>query len=405
MEVKRGSGQTPAITAANEPDFSGLGCKNTIRQTQVTVDGEALRHNFRALRQLVPGTSCLAIVKANAYGHGAVAVSRILEEEGAEWLGVALIEEGVQLRAAGIQAPVLVLSGSYEGGYAAILEHNLTPAVFRDDHLTGLVAAAGSSKPVQVHLKVDTGMGRLGVLPSELPAFIQSLRAHPSIQVDGVLSHFANADLGDDAVTAKQIRIFEQSMAELSKDGLNPRWRHLSNSAGILFRADIRALGINLVRPGIALYGISPRSTGAGVKLKPVLSWTTEIIHLKRVPAGTPISYGGTWIAKRETAVATLPVGYADGYFRMNSNKADVLVRGRRAPIIGRVCMDLCMIDVTHLPDARIGDQVVLLGPQANEEISAAELAAHAQTIPYEILCAIGARVPRILCSESPTMI
>jgi alanine racemase len=318
-----------------------------------------------------------------------------LEEEGAEWLGVALIEEGIQLRAAGVRIPILVLSGSYDGGYQALLEYKLVPAIFRDEHLTGLAKALRRGEKVSVHLKVDTGMGRLGVWPSELPDFIQRIKSYPSIEVDGILSHFANADLADADVTARQVQTFEEALAQLRAAGVNPRWRHLSNSAGILLRSDIRALGINLARPGIGLYGINPTSSEVPAKLAPVLAWKTEIIHLKRVPKGTAISYGGTWKAPKETAVATLPVGYADGYFRTNSNKAEVLVRGQRAPIIGRVCMDLCMVDVTHIEGARVGDEVVLLGLQGQEEIPASELAGYTNTIPYEIVCGISARVAR----------
>jgi alanine racemase len=336
----------------------------------------------------------LAVVKANAYGHGAVPVARALEAVGIAFLGVATIEEGLELRGSGVRAPILVMGGCYEGAYDQIVEHQLTPIVFRPEHLAGLGRAAKARQArVKIHLKVDTGMGRIGVLPEELDEFVSLVGRYPEISVDGLASHFASADLADAKITAEQVQRFQEAAAALTARGIRPSWKHLANSAGVI---DHRGLDLNLVRPGLMLYGVAPAPwLSERVKLQPVLTWKTAVVHLKRVRSGTPISYGSTWRAPRESLIATLPVGYADGYARSLSNKASVLIRGRRAPVVGRVCMDMIMVDVTSVPGAEMGDEVVLLGRQGEERVSAEELANILGTIPYEVLCAVGARVPR----------
>ncbi|HLL55266.1 MAG TPA: alanine racemase [Myxococcaceae bacterium] len=369
-----------------------------IRPTRVELDLDALRGNLAQVRALAPGAEVLAVVKANGYGHGAVPCARALERQGVRFLGVALIEEGLELRNAGIRAPILVLSGAYEGGYELLVEHDLTPTLFRPEHLTGLGQAARKlGRTVDFHVKLDTGMGRIGLLPHELEGFLDEATRTPGVRLDGVLSHFANADLADPAVTSEQVRRFKAAVARMRERGFSPSFRHLSNSAGVVSLPEVRdGLELNLVRPGLMLYGLAPAEwMREKVALSPVLTWKTGIIHLKRVAEGTPISYGGTWVARRESLVATLPLGYADGYSRMHSNRAQVLVRGRRAPIAGRVCMDLCMVDVTDVPGVAVGDEVVLLGEQGGERITAEELARLSQTIHYEVICAVGARVPR----------
>lgn len=378
------------------PDRRAL--ERGIRPTRAEIDLGALRQNLAAVRALAPRAEVLAVVKANGYGHGAVLVARALEREGVRFLGVALVEEGLELRSAGVKAPILVLSGAYEGGYELMVEHDLVPTVFRPEHLEGYARAARrAGRRVKAHVKVDTGMGRVGLLEGELGPFLDVAARCPEVELEGLLSHFANADLADPAFTQEQVRRFKAALAALRARGISPSFRHLSNSAGVLALPEVRdGLELNLVRPGLMLYGLSPAARLRGVaELSPVMTWKTAIIHLKRVPAGTPISYGGTWVAPRESLVATLPLGYADGYSRMCSNKAEVLVRGRRARIAGRVCMDLCMVDVTDVPGVAVGDEVVLLGAQGGERITAEELAAHAQTIPYEVICGVGARVPR----------
>ncbi len=369
-----------------------------IRPTRAEVDLGALVRNVRTLRSAAPGTALLAMVKADAYGHGATLVAPALEAEGVELLGVALIEEGLALRAAGVGAEIVVLGGAYEGGWAALVEANLTPAVFREDHLEALVAAARrlGSKP-RAHLKVDTGMARLGALPDEVPVLLARARAL-GVDIEAVMSHFANADLSDAGITTEQMRRFETVLAQVYAGGFRPRWRHLANSAAMIGLAPTRDGRVfNLVRPGLALYGLSPAPWIVPPRpLEPVLSWKTAVVHLKTVPTGTPVSYGGTWTSQRQTRLATLPVGYADGYPRRLSNLAQVLVRGQRAPVVGRVCMDLCMVDVTDVGGASLGDEVVLLGHQGRETLGAVEVAGWLDTIPYEVLCGVGARVPRV---------
>jgi alanine racemase len=369
-----------------------------VRPTRAEIDLDALLANLSAIRALAPKAGVLAVIKANGYGHGAVAVGRALDAADVQMLGVALVEEGVELRNAGVRKPILVLGGAYQGGYELIIEHQLTPTVFRIDHLEDLAQAAKRvGQPVPAHLKVDTGMGRIGVLPHELDEFLERAANIREVRLTGLLSHFANADLADAELTREQIRRFRAALAAMRARGMEPELRHLSNSAAVIDRPELHdGLELNLVRPGLMLYGYSPAPwMREKVALRPVLSWKTAVIHLKRVPKGTPVSYGSTWIAPRESVIATLPVGYADGYDRAYSNRGEVLIRGRRAPIAGRVCMDMSMADVTDIADVALGDEVVLLGAQGNERISAEDLARLSGTIPYEILCGVGARVPR----------
>jgi len=275
--------------------------------------------------------------------------------------------------------------------------------VFRPEHLAALDAAAAvRGTTARAHLKVDTGMGRLGVLPAEVPAFLEAARGCRRVALEGLCSHFANADLADAALTAQQISRFRTSLGQMRAAGFDPRWRHLSNSAGLLALPEARdGVEMNLARPGLALYGLQPAPWLRPPRaLEPVLSWKTAVVHLKPVPTGTPISYGSTWTAPRPSRIATLPIGYADGWSRLLSNRGTVLVRGRRAPIAGRVCMDLCMVDVTDVPGVEVGDEVVLIGRQGSEVQDAHQLAALESTIAYDVLCAIGARVPRVVVGQ-----
>lgn len=369
-----------------------------VRPTRAEIDLDRLRGNLAVVRKAAGQAGVLAVVKANGYGHGAVPVARALEADVA-MLGVALVEEGVELRNAGVRAPILVLGGSYEGGYELLVEHELVPAIFRPEHLLGLERAAkAKGRIVLAHLKVDSGMGRIGVRPEVLDSFLARARRCRRVRLDGVLSHLATADTQDAPLTRQQVSIFEGAYEAMLAKGFSPSFRHLSNSAGLLGLGKQRPGITNLVRPGILLYGLSPAAwLDPKAPVRPVLSWKTGITHLKRVPAGTPVSYGSTWIAKRPSLIATLPVGYADGYGREYSSRAQVLVRGKRAPVAGRVSMDMTMIDVTSVRGVEVGDEVVLLGSQGREEITAEELAAISGTLHYEVLCAIGARVPRVV--------
>ncbi len=371
-----------------------------IRPTRAEVSAQALRHNLAVARKLAAPAEVMAVVKANAYGHGAVQVARVLEAEGVAMLGVALVEEGVELRNAGVKAPILVMGGSYDGGYGLLVEHRLTPTLFRREHIDGLIAAAQKAgTPATAHLKLDTGMSRLGVQPSELPEFLTLLRgARGSVALEGFLSHFANADVKNDPLTTAQSTRFREGLARVRDAGFNPRFRHLSNSAGMLVDALHDGLEVNLVRPGLLLYGLLPDAwLGGTAELRPVVAWKTGVMHLKTVEAGTAVSYGGTWTAPRTSRIATLPIGYADGFSRVYSGKASVLVHGRRAPVVGRVTMDMVMVDVTGIDGVQVGDEVVILGAQGNEAIPAEELARWADTLHYEVLCSLGARVPRLL--------
>jgi alanine racemase len=373
-----------------------------VRPTEAVVDLGAIADNYRAAAAWA-GRPAIAVVKADAYGHGASPVARALERAGAPYLAVALIEEAISLRAAEVTAPILVLGGAYEGGWEALVDHGLVPVIWEQGHLERLGAAARQrGTRARAHLKIDTGMGRIGLRPDDpgaLQAFIDAARSVPEVALEGICTHFANADLIDRALTERQVALFNASAERLVAAGLPLKLRHLANSAGTI---DYPAARQDLCRPGLLLYGHTPFG-GAGPATPPLraaMTWKTAIVQLKQVPPGTAISYGGRWVARRPSRIATLPVGYADGYLRRLSGTpgaggAEVLVRGMRAPIAGSICMDLCMADVTDVPGATEGDEVVLMGTQGGERVDVEELARRSGTISYEILCAISARVPR----------
>jgi alanine racemase len=361
-----------------------------IRPTTVTVDLAALRHNLAVIRRLAPGIAVCAVVKADAYGHGLEPVARSLADAGIDWLAVALIEEGVTSRRAGIKTPILVLGAALAGGFEELVAQDLTPALFRAEHLEALARAARHRR-YPFHLKLDTGMSRLGLPLCELPSFLESLAHHPELELDGVLTHFANADLADRELNARQLQLFREGLALVRSRGHTPRWHHIANSAAVISYPEARE---GLLRPGLMIYGLRPLE--CAVDLQPAMRWTTRAVHLKTVRPGTRVSYGGRWTAQRDSRIATLPVGYADGYPRALTGKAEVLVRGRRAPVVGTICMDLCMVDVTDVRGVEIGDEVVLMGTQGQESITAHDLARWAGTIPYEIVCGVGPRVPRV---------
>lgn len=368
-----------------------------VRPTRAEISQQALIHNFNAVKNAFLPCDVLAVVKANAYGHGAVLVARVLENAGAAMLGVALVEEGIELRNAGVKAPILVMGGSYANGYPLLVQYGLTPTVFRTEHLEELKRAAQGRK-VAVHLKLDSGMGRIGAQSDELAGLLKTLKSSPELELEGFMSQLANADVAGNALTAEQMVRFERGLQTVRDAGFEPRWRHLANSAGALSQQGARdGMLINLVRPGLILYGLHVVPAMAPLlKLQRVMAWKTGVTHLKTVDAGTPVSYGSTWTAKRRSVLATLPVGYADGYSRSFSNRASVLVRGHRAPVVGRVTMDMCVVDVTDVPHVAVGDEVVLLGDQGGHQIPAEELASMMDSVHYEVLCGVGARVPRL---------
>ena len=372
------------------------------RPTWAEIDLNHLASNFNQIKKRVsPATRVMAVIKANAYGHGAVECARRLANEGADWFGVALPEEGIELRASGIVQPVLCLGGFWHGQAGMCIQHRLTPVVYRLDMIESLNQAASDAGMVaDVHVKVDTGMGRLGIRFDQLSDFVTALGQFRNVRIDGLMSHLAAAD--DDScqpLTEDQVRRFEDAVVVFRDHGYRPTYLHLANSAGIFGHRE--AWG-NMVRPGGVLYGlwrdVLPPST-SDPDLRPVMSLYSRISLLKWVPAGETIGYGCTFEASRKTLIATLPVGYHDGYMRGLSNRAHVIVRGVYAPVVGRISMDLTLIDVTNVSGVALDDQVTLLGwDRHNRElkIPAEDLARISGTLSYEVTCGVAERVPRV---------
>lgn len=382
----------PSTRPAANPDPEG-----EVPPIVAEIDRAALAHNLHAVRRRVgTGVRILSVVKADAYGHGATECAKSFVAAGADWLGVARAPEGVALRRAGLAVPVCVLSGLMGGDADEVVAHRLTPLVYRADHLEALASAvrrAGHAR-FPVHVKIDTGMGRFGALPEESGALMDALSRQPQLELEGLATHLARADADDAGSVGRQLAQFDAVRQSFAARGLRPSMVHLANSAGVLGFA--RAHG-DMVRPGLMLYGVAPDAFREGAAdLRPALSWKTRIVHLKEVPAGFGVGYGHAFVAARDTRLAVLPVGYADGLPVPASNRAQVLVGGRRVPLVGRVCMDACMVDVTDLPQVAVGDEAVLIGSQGEDSLGAADLAAAAGTLSYEILCGIGARVPRV---------
>jgi alanine racemase len=384
------------------------------RPTWAEIDLEALAANFHVVRNRVGADiKVMAVVKANAYGHGAVECARRLATERADWFGVATPEEGIELRLAGITEPILCLGGFWEGQEAACIQHRLVPVVYRLEMLAALdQAAAVTGVVADVHVKIDTGMGRLGVRFDEAVDFATALQSFKNIRVDGLMTHLAAADdRSCETLTVNQERRFETATEVFRAQGFVPTHHHLANSAGIF---DQPLAWGDMVRPGGVLYGlwrdVLPPSredgTGSGSDrvranhgLNPVMSLRSHIILLKWVPPGETIGYGCTFEATRRTLVATLPIGYHDGYMRALSNRGRVIVRGSYASVIGRVSMDLTLIDVTNVPNVEAGDIVTLMGPdmsQSELSLPAEDIAKTAGTISYELTCGISERVPRV---------
>jgi len=372
------------------------------RPTIAEVSLAALRHNCREARRLAgDGTGVLAVVKADAYGHGAVAAGRAFLEAGAWGLGVSAVSEGVELRQAGIGGPVVVLGGAFPGEEPAVVAHDLDVAVWsleRGEVLARLAREAG--REVRVHLKVDTGMARLGVEIERARALAEAIAGLGGLHLVGVFSHFASADAVDTAQARAQLGRFRTAVESVRSAQLDPPLVHLANSAATLCLPDAH---FALVRPGIMLYGYPPAPhLAVRAVLRPAMRLRTRIAQLRDVPPDTPVGYGGTWRARRPARIATLPLGYADGYHRLVSNRAQMLVHGRRVPVAGRVCMDHVMLDVTDVPEAAVGDLVVAFGPQAGAMLGADTVGDWAETIPYEILTGVGKRVPRVYLEEFP---
>ncbi|APR83050.1 Alanine racemase [Minicystis rosea] len=391
---------------------------DALRPTRAEVNLAHLRHNLRVLtRGVTPAAGGRApevwgVLKADAYGHGAPAVARTLERAGITGLCVAILEEAVELRAAGIRTPILVMGGLHglrRDGIEELLHNELVPVVYDAGQIERIATFARfeAEGPIRVHLKVDTGMGRLGVSKDDLDNVLEVLSRSPEVKLEGLMTHFACADAPDLETTRAQLRAFAEIERKAARLGLVPRLRHAANSAATMRLPEAR---LDVVRPGIAVFGVSPfaseldadasdPATTLARELKPVMRVRTEIVSLRNVAPGDCIGYGHTWKAERPSVIATVPMGYADGLSRSLSNRGHALVRGKRAPIAGTVSMDLTMIDVTDLPGVRLGDEAVLLGqqegPLGKDTIGAAEVAAHTGTIPWEVLTSISRRVPR----------
>ena len=362
--------------------------------TSVSVDLGALAHNLAYVRRLAPGSEVLAVVKANAYGHGAIEVTRALQRLAVSRFAVATVDEGLALRQAGVHDDIVVMGATVPAQFSDLVAHRLTPVLFRADMVQAFADKVPRAvRPYRVHIKVDTGMGRLGLAGVELPDLIGSSVFRTALHLEGVMTHLADADNENRQHTETQLERFQQSLEVLRQHGFAVPLVHAANSAAI---AKHPASHYSLVRPGLLLYGYhtaAPRALSGEVR--PILTWKATVAHLHHIQRGESVSYNRTFIAPRPSRIAVLPVGYADGYNRLLSNRGAVLIGGRRVPIVGRVCMDMTMADVTDVPEVTIGDDAVLIGQQGKECITAADLAAWQETIPYEILCAIGPRVPR----------
>lgn len=349
----------------------------------------ALSHNLNVVRKKTGNIRTLAVIKANAYGHGAVKVAAHLIKKGVSNLGVAYTNEAITLREAGITVPVLVFFD--RDHIDACLDYDLTPTVFDLDTARRLSSGAKRlNKQIAVHVKVDTGMGRIGFDIRKAYEAIISISSLKNIKLEGLMSHFSEADLKDKDFVNLQLKNFKSLAGKLKRNKIHFEFLHMANSAAVLTMPDAH---LNMVRPGIMLYGYAGCECE---KLRPVMNLKSRIVFLKKVPPGTPISYNRTFVTKRKSTIATIPVGYADGYNRMLSNQGEVLINGRRAPVVGRVCMDTTMVDVTDIPDVNYKTEVVLMGRQGREQITADDIARKTGTIPYEVLTSVGQRIKRI---------
>jgi alanine racemase len=359
------------------------------RPTVAVVDLGAIRHNVRMLKP--PSAEAMAVVKANGYGHGAVPVARAAQAAGAAWLGVALVEEGIELRDAGLSGPILVLSEFPPGSEKEALAAGLTPSLYTDEGLRLLAEAAGAlGKPVGAHVKVDTGMHRVGIAPDRVVPFVFRL-IDSGLELEGLWTHFAKSEDTTDPFTWRQLDRFNAVASRLRDARVPPRYLHAANSAAAMCLPETH---FDLVRVGVAMYGLSPGPQVEDWKLRPAMSLKSAVTMVKRVPAGESISYGQQYSLKSPSTIATVPVGYADGYSRLLSRKAQVLIRGRRYPVAGTVTMDQLMVDCGD-DSIEAGDAVVLIGSQGDEQVTADDLATWIGTINYEIVCGISERVPR----------
>ena len=375
------------------------------RPTQAEVNLDHLRANYNSFRNSLPEKmKLLACVKANAYGHGAVEVTREMEKLGADYLSVAFLDEALELRQAGILMPILVLGYTPPEGIETAWKHDVTVTLFSPEVLEAIKALPEAEERLKVHIKIDSGMGRLGLLPGDAAvSFIEEVFSLPQVIVEGMFTHFARADEEDKGYTLEQYRRFK-SVADALRDlGHTIPIIHTGNSAAAIDTPD---LSYNMVRIGISLYGLYPSDevNRATVSLSPVMTLKTQIVYVKKLPPNYGISYGSKYVTEDEEVIGTLPIGYADGYSRMLSGKAEVLIRGRRVPVVGNICMDQCMVSLKSFAEEaeqiKAGEEVVLIGQQSDSCITADELASKLGTIPYELVCMIAHRVPRTYIRE-----
>jgi len=362
------------------------------RQTWAEINLKNLKHNFLEVKKRVlKETKVLVTVKADAYGHGLIPVSKTLESLGVDFFGVASIDEGIKLREAKIKHPILVLGLVLKEDFAPLFKYSLASTICDFDSAYALdYKARKLGRIAKIHIKVDTGMGRIGVQYLKAYDLIKKMNRLKNISIEGIFTHFPLADINN-KFTNQEISIFKKLVSELKKEGINIPLIHAANSIGVL---DYKNSHFNMVRPGLIIYGLYPKEK-LKIKLKPVLSLKTRIVYLKNVPKGFKVSYGHTYITKKNTNIATIPLGYGDGYPRNLSNKAPVLIKGKRFKISGRICMDQIMVDVNN-SKLKVGDEVVLIGRQGRNKITVEELAHLAMTIPYEIVCGLGSRIPRV---------
>ena len=361
----------------------------------IEIDLNNIRHNYRLIKQKIGSSvKILAVVKAEAYGHGMIAVSKVLAEEKVDCLGVARIKEAIGLRKAGIRVPVLLFGALSLREVKLAVQHSLIPTVYTLELTRAIDKEAGRrGVKSKVHLKVDTGMGRIGVWHKQALELARAIYSLNNIELEGIYTHFPSADERNKSFTYKQIALFKTLLDKFKRLNISIPYRHAANSAGIL---DVKNSYFNLVRPGLMLYGAYPsRHVSKALELKPALSLKTKVTYLKSVPQGRSISYGRNHVTSRPTVIATLPIGYGDGYSHLLSNKSRVLIKGKVVPVIGRICMDQMMVDIGSLKDVRVGDEVVLIGAQREKEITIEELADRCGTIPYQVLCWIGNKIPR----------
>lgn len=372
-----------------------------LRPVWAEVNLDNLAHNMQNIKKITKSKEIMAVVKADAYGHGAIDIVPVLLRNGAKSLAVAVLSEAIELRKSGIKCPILILGFTPPSFIDEILRYNIEQTVYSYEFAQELSKVAREKNEIaKIHIALDTGMGRIGYLKEEESLEeILKISKLPNIKVEGVFSHFSSADEEDKTYTKVQIDRFDWFCRELIKKGVSIGKRHISNSAAIIELSDC---DLDAVRPGIILYGYYPSNEVKKdrISLKPVMSLKTNVVNIKKVKAGEYIGYGRAFKTEKETVIATLPVGYADGYSRLLTGKAKVLVRGEYAPVVGKICMDQCMIDITHIKDIKVGEEVILIGEDGNNKITAEEIGDLIGTISYEILCVLGKRVPRVYIKE-----